>query len=220
MSIVEQTNAAPDHVTLELWVRSVAPTVTTPRRNRIVDRVRRLADRNVVDAFDCNGWASVVERDDASVENEREVRHEHEQEHEYGYEHPDRPVRATLEAFERWADRAGRSLEPCFRTRRAESTITGESTVVCRPPTVALAEYHDGELAHVAPSRIGERLIEIEDRLDALARVRGSGTESADGERRETDAGTSAEIDERSGDADFDGDHVERNLEPSEGRPP
>ncbi|WP_337652343.1 HTH domain-containing protein [Halomontanus rarus] len=88
---------------------------------------------------------------------------------------PEPTLRAILESFERWADRTGRSLEPCFRTRRAESTITGESTVVCRPPTVALAEYHDGELAHVAPSRVGERVVGIEDRLDAL--VASGGTE-------------------------------------------
>lgn len=174
-------NANPERITLELWIRSIAPTVRTARRDRIVDRVRQLADRDVVDAFECNGWASIVERDDVGVESEGEddagVESGYEDEGEGGRpsQHPNQPLRAVLESFERWADRAGRSLEPCFRTRRAESAITGESTVVCRPPTVALAEYHDGELVHVAPSRVGERMVGIEDRLDAL--VASGGTE-------------------------------------------
>ncbi|WP_276254433.1 HTH domain-containing protein [Halomontanus rarus] len=170
-------NANPERITLELWIRSIAPTVRTARRDRIVDRVQQLADRDVVDAFECNGWAGMVERDDAGVESDGEGEDEDEYEDEGGRvsQHPNQPLRAILESFERWADRTGRSLEPCFRTRRAESAITGESTVVCRPPTVALAEYHDGELAHVAPSRVGERVVGIEDRLDAL--VASGGTE-------------------------------------------
>lgn len=199
---MKHPNANPEHVTLELWIRSIAPTVRTARRDRIVDRVRRLADRNVVDAFECNGWTGVVERDDGGEED--------------GRDHPDQPLRAVLESFERWADRTGRSLEPCFRTRRAESAITGESTVVCRPPTVALAEYHDGELAHVAPSRVDDRVIEIEDRLESLATGRGSGTESAgDGGDGEAGSGTGVEV----GGGTDDGS-VERSLESSRTRPP
>ncbi|MCU4742848.1 HTH domain-containing protein [Natronoglomus mannanivorans] len=216
MSIVEHTNATPDRITLELWVRSVAPTVATPRRDRIVDRVRQLADRDVVAAFDCNGWASVVERDAAGVEDGDE--HEGEGEGEHEHDHPDQPLRTVLESFERWADHTGRSLEPCFRTRRAESAITGESTVVCRPPTIALAEYYDGELAHVAPSRAGERLIDIEDRLESLATGHGLEIESTANGRRETGSRTSTKGTDGSGDAGLDGDRVERGLEPSQRR--
>ncbi|GAB3022666.1 hypothetical protein GCM10025298_07990 [Natronobiforma cellulositropha] len=90
---------------------------------------------------------------------------------------PERESVATLEAFERWAEAADRTLEPCFRTREAVSTITGESTVVCRPPTVALAEYHDGDLAFVAPSRADEAVVDACTRLEALARRSDAGAE-------------------------------------------
>lgn len=66
-------------------------------------------------------------------------------------------IETRLTAFERWAKQVGRDLEPFFRTRRVESTFTDESFVVCRLPTLALAEYRGDDLVHVAPSCDGER---------------------------------------------------------------
>lgn len=78
-------------------------------------------------------------------------------------------IERRLVAFEEWAEGTDRQLEPFFRRRRIESTITGESCEVSRLPTIALAEFEGNRLVHVAPSRDGVRTIGVFDRLEALA---------------------------------------------------
>ena len=80
-----------------------------------------------------------------------------------------RRIESRLEAFETWAARTGRQLEPFFRSTRVESSITGESRDVWRLPTIAVAEFDENDdLLHVAPCRDGERTIDVFDRLETL----------------------------------------------------
>lgn len=144
-------NSTPSARSVELWIRSFQP-ATTEAGDRAVERARSLEDRGPLESVRIGSWGKVVRRE-PRVGSVPQVR----------------AVNERLDAFETWADRADRSIEPYFRTKRIDSTFTQEDYTVCHLPTVALAEYVDGKLVHVAPCRDGERPVEVEDRLDALA---------------------------------------------------
>ena len=141
------------HITVELWVRSFAPTVTGTAHERAIDHLEALEERASVDSVSVRVWGRTFERS----ERARRVPHLER-------------IATALENFEEWADRADRSLEPFFRTQHIESTITDDEADVCRLPTLALAEYRDEEVRHLAPSKPqeSERTITATDRLEAL----------------------------------------------------
>ncbi len=70
-----------------------------------------------------------------------------------------------VESFRDWASAAGVSLSPTFRTR--EAGADGAPVVVL--PTTALAEYRDGELAHVTPHTDDGSVHTVAERLERLA---------------------------------------------------
>ena len=139
--------------TVELWIRSFAPTSAGPTQERALERVDELKSSTPIESVDVAVWGKKVEVD-----------------------RPERAMRipqlcrieSRLEAFETWAARTGRQLEPFFRNTRIESSITGESHDVWRLPTIAIAEFDDDELLHVAPCRDGDRTIDVFDRLETL----------------------------------------------------
>ena len=140
-----------DPTTVELWMRSFAPTATGPKHVRALETLETLEGVETVDSVSIHVWGAAFER----LDRERRI--------------PQlERIETTLDAFERWATQAGRDLEPFFRTRRVESTFTDESFVVCRLPTLALAEYRGEDLVHVAPSCDGGRTVDVLDRLEAL----------------------------------------------------
>lgn len=139
------------HISVELWVRSFAPTVTGTAHERAIDHLKALEDRASIDSASIRIWGQTFERS----ERARRVPHLER-------------IETTLEDFEVWADRTGRSLEPFFRTQHVESTITDDEADVCRLPTLALAEYRDEEVRHLAPSTDGEWTISVLERLEAL----------------------------------------------------
>ncbi|WP_254769172.1 HTH domain-containing protein [Salinilacihabitans rarus] len=143
----------PSPKTVELWLRSFAPAAAGPNHERALAHLERLESRPEVTRVDVGVWGAEVEWT-PRTERISQLR----------------TIRSRLEAFDAWADRTDRSLEPFFRERHVESTITGESYDVRRLPTLAVAEYRGGELVHVAPSRDGEAVVDALDRLDALAR--------------------------------------------------
>ena len=137
--------------TVELWVRSFAPTTTGPKHERAIERLDRLEGHPSVDSVSVRVWGRTFER----TERTRRVPHLE-------------GIAQRLERFEEWAERTGRSLEPFFRTHHVESKITGDAADVCRLPTLALAEYREDELVHLAPSSEGERTVTVTERLEAL----------------------------------------------------
>ena len=137
--------------TIELWVRTFAPTATGPTRDRALEQVRRLEANGTVDGVSVAGWGAEIELGTLSAHVPQI-----------------RTIERRLAAFEQWADRTDRDLEPFFRRRTVESTITGERHDVCRLPTVALAEFDDRGLVHVAPCRDDDRTIDVFDRFDVL----------------------------------------------------
>ncbi|AXR82859.1 hypothetical protein AArcMg_2870 [Natrarchaeobaculum sulfurireducens] len=137
--------------TIELWVRSFAPTATGPTRERALEQVVRLEATGTVESVSVDGWGAEIELETLS-ERVPQIR----------------KIERRLTAFEEWAGRTDRDLEPFFRRRQVESTITGERHDVYRLPTIALAEFDERGLVHVAPCRDGDRTIDVFDRFDTL----------------------------------------------------
>lgn len=80
-----------------------------------------------------------------------------------------RAVFETYEAVSEWATGADVSLAPFFEEKTAKSAFTGEEDTVVHLPAMALVEYRDGEVVHVAPHTDGQRTLAVDDRIDALA---------------------------------------------------
>ena len=81
---------------------------------------------------------------------------------------PGRALADRLDAFRRWAAENDASFGSFFRTRPVRR-LTGETYTRVDLPTVTLAEYRDGELAFVAPCRLGDRHHTALDRAERLA---------------------------------------------------
>ncbi|AFZ73387.1 HTH domain-containing protein [Natronobacterium gregoryi] len=150
---MNRTQSSPTSV--ELWIRSFTPVSTGPTQERALEHIAVLEEQTALETNVCI-WGKEIEQTDSDET---------------------RPVRIPqlerierrLESFEDWARRRGRRLEPFFRRRRIESTITDETHEVWRPPTVALAEFDGEDLHHVAPCVDGDRTIDVFDRLETLA---------------------------------------------------
>lgn len=143
---------------VELWIRSFAPAATGPTQERALERLETIQSLDAIETVDVGVWGAQVEFTDRTRQIPQLQR-----------------IRDRLETFEEWAARTDRRLEPYFRRRRVESTITGESHEVRRLPTIALAEFEDGDLVHVAPCSCADRQIDVFDRLDALAELGAAG---------------------------------------------
>lgn len=139
--------------TVELWLRSFEPTAAGPTHDRALEYIDRLETRETIESVTVDVWGRAFERTDRTRSIPQLER-----------------IEATIAAFEAWADRTDRSLEPFFRTRQVESKLTGDRCEICRLPSIALAEYRDDELVHVAPVRDGDRTIDVLERLETLLR--------------------------------------------------
>ncbi|SDR17940.1 HTH domain-containing protein [Natronobacterium texcoconense] len=174
---MNRTQFSPTSV--ELWIRSFSPVSTGPTQERALEHVAVLEEHTAIDAA-VHVWGTEIERNATRPLRIPQLER----------------IERRLESFEDWARDVERQLEPFFRRRRVESTITDETHEVWRPPTVALAEFDGEKLCHVAPCRDGERTIDVFDRLEALA----ADTNTVlrfDGDRRtetDPDAGSNAAI--------------------------
>lgn len=142
---------SPDGKTVELWLRAFDPMTAGPAHDRALEFADRLETRDSIDSVRVGVWGRAFQRTDRVRSIPQLER-----------------IETTIASFETWADRTGRQLEPFFRTRHVESKLTGETFEICRLPSIALAEYRGGNVVHVAPSRDGDRTIDVLDRLEAL----------------------------------------------------
>lgn len=146
------SNTTTQPTTVELWIRSFAPTSVGPTQERALDYLDELESRPSIESVEIGVWGAVIERTDRTTRVPQLRR-----------------IETRLDAFESWARRTGRRLEPFFRDRHVGSMIDSERRAVWRLPTIALAEFdEDDELIHVAPCRDGERTIDVFDRLESL----------------------------------------------------
>lgn len=137
-------------VTLELYVRSLAPYGSTAQLEGVLDRLDRLEETGTVARYSVEVWGRQVRpATDAPAAVPTDVH--------------DR-----LAAFRSWADSNGASLDPFFETKEVRVSFTDEAYTVVDLPVMALAEYRGDELAFVAPCVDGGATYAVADRLDAL----------------------------------------------------
>lgn len=136
---------------VELCVRSLCPTGSHRTQNAIIERLEQLEAGGILEAFDVRVWGKQVAPSTAAARTET------------GRRAIDR-----YERFREWAEEHDRSLTSFFDVRPVESRMTGDRYTAVTFPVVALAEYRDGELLHVAPCSDGETIYTVDDRLDVL----------------------------------------------------
>jgi len=134
---------------IEVFLRSLAPTESRERQERLVSRLRELDDDGRIEGVEYTLCGECVcpsletaETDIAKLLLDR------------------------YQSFEEWAAENGRELVG-FREKDTESLLTGTSVTGIVFPRVALAEYRNGEVTFVAPSTNGTDQTAVEDRLDA-----------------------------------------------------
>ena len=145
---------------VELYVRSLAPGGAHRQQDTVVRRLDDLLGERAIDDYDVRVWGDRICHASASA---RTVDGRH--------------VQDRLARIERWAEDEGRSLDGVYREVECESAITDESWTEVRFPEIALAEFVDDELVHLAPSHDeDDELVKVTDRLSELA----EGTADAD----------------------------------------
>lgn len=138
-------------VSVELYVRSLAPRAGGGRLERTVRRLAELDDRDDLAEYQVYVTGKTVPPSPAAAVTEFGVF-----------------LHNRVAVFQEWADRTGRSLDCCFERRSVESRFTGERHDAIAVPELLLAEYEDGDLRFVAPCRDGETQVTVADRLTAL----------------------------------------------------
>lgn len=130
-------------VRVELYVRSLAPD-SGERQDAVAARVAGLSEQEAVDGYEVEVWGNAVPLD------------------------VDHPLAETVARFREWAREA--DVELLGLEERSTGTLVDERQVVLSLPTMALAEYRDGDLSCVAPHRRRDGTVcRVDDRLDALA---------------------------------------------------
>jgi hypothetical protein len=136
-----------------LFVRSLHPRGVAGRQDAAIERLETLADEGAIAAFEVVVWGDGLP---LSAPGARTG--------------PGRRARRAYERFREWAAATDRSIDGAFERRTSDSVLTGEHYEVVRFPAMALAEYAEGELRHVAPCTVDGERRTVEGRLDALAR--------------------------------------------------
>jgi hypothetical protein len=145
------TEITAERVTVDLYVRSLTPRAGNGRQDAVIERLERLADTGQIDEFSLDVWGRQVSLSTAAARTDA-----------------GRNVLDRVEEFRDWAAETDRSISSFFETRRVSSQVTDESYVALVLPMLTLAEYHDGELAAVAPCTDGDGVCTVPDRLDRL----------------------------------------------------
>lgn len=133
---------ATGEVTVELFVRSLAPRGCGRLQADAIDTLSELVDRGIVDDYEVRIWGDAVPVDG------------------------DHPIVREVVRLREWAATNGAELLGV--DRRTAGSLVEEARAVTALPTMVLAEYHDGKLACVSPHERDGVVHTIEDRLGAL----------------------------------------------------
>lgn len=127
----ESADAEREGTRVELWCEATR-TGGTDEFDRVVERLRRLADRGDVDAATVETWDRYVDVSDGAVRDER--------------------ARETMDRLARlhgWAWRRGGASAPDGETRPAGRGRLGPAVELHRVPRAALVEYENGAVTNV-----------------------------------------------------------------------
>lgn len=136
---------------IELYVRSLLPAGAHERQEAVIEQLQRLDREDKIDDFSVIVWGKQVARDSAAA---------HTEEGQY--------ILNRVAEFKQWALSNNVSLESFYQKKEVASEVTEESYTAMVLPVMGLAEYHDGELQHVAPCTDGDVVHTIMDRLERL----------------------------------------------------
>ncbi|WP_338727208.1 HTH domain-containing protein [Haladaptatus sp. DJG-WS-42] len=141
---------------LELYVRSLAPSVARKQQDRVIAQLKSLKDAAAIDEYTIEVWGKEV---CATTEAARTD--------------AGKQVLEKITEFETWAERNGRSLSSVFEVHEIDSAITGDQYTSIVLPLMVLAEYHDDDLIGVAPCAyegvpvtIDEYLVTLDEQTD------------------------------------------------------
>jgi hypothetical protein len=152
-----------DRVRVELHVRSLAPRAGRRRQNAVIDRLDDLESAGRIDEFAVDVWGRQVGLSSAAARTDA-----------------GRFVLDRVAEFREWADETGRSVASFFETRRVDSELSGDQYTALVLPSLTLAEYRGGDLAHVAPCSDGGEVTTVSDRIDVLAATSGTVSQPTD----------------------------------------
>ena len=136
---------------IELYVRSLLPNGAHERQEAVIERLERLSREDHVADFSVIVWGKQVARDSAAA---------HTEEGQY--------ILNRVAEFKQWALSNNVSLESFYQTTTVDNEVTEDSYTAITLPVMGLAEYHTGELQHVAPCTNGDIVHTIMDRLERL----------------------------------------------------
>jgi hypothetical protein len=156
---------------IELFCRSLAPSTGRERQERIVQWLRTLDERDRIRGFEVVLCGECVCPRAATADTE-----------------PGERLLDRYDAFRTWADETGRKLVG-FEQRDTKSTLTGTTVTGIVFPRLTLAEYHEGKLTFVAPSRDASEQTTVADRVSDYERgAVGGRSDEAQREPRAEDA--------------------------------
>lgn len=141
----------PDTPHIELYVRSLLPSGAHERQEAVIEQLHRLDQEGLVADFSVIVWGKQVARDSAAAYTE---------EGQY--------ILNRVAEFKQWALSNNVSLESFYQTSTVDNEVTEEAYRAITLPVMGMAEYHDGELQHVAPCTHGDAVHTIMDRLERL----------------------------------------------------
>lgn len=150
-SVAEGRETDDPHVTVELGVRSISEDAQ-PLLDRAVEGLVRAVEEGTIDEYDVfvTGGTFTPGATAAGTALGRELS-------------------SRVADIRDWASKADATVAPYFQHEEVSCGFTGKEYTQVKFPTLCLSEYHDGELAFVAPARIDGDLVEVIDRIEALA---------------------------------------------------
>lgn len=140
-----------DEVEAELWIRSFAPVGGDDRQAAAIERLQELNEDDRLADLTVRMWGKAMRRSSPAAYTEEGA-----------------AVFDRVDEFAAWAAETGRSLEPYFEEHEEHCEFTGESDSIVVLPALALAEYRDGDLAHLAPHTDGDARVTVEGRIEDL----------------------------------------------------
>lgn len=138
-------------VRVELFVRSLCPEHATQQQHDVLDRLQALEDAGRIEELSILIWGHRLEP--RLAQRTAEGRH----------------LLERLSMFEQWERDSDVSLDAFDWQHPVTNLVSDESVSVITLPTLALAEYVDGDLDHVAPCTRGRTVHRVTDRVNRLA---------------------------------------------------
>ncbi|KOX94353.1 HTH domain-containing protein [Haloarcula rubripromontorii] len=137
-------------VRVELFVRSLCPGDARQHQHYVLDRLQALEDAGRIEDLSILIWGRRIEP--RLAQRTAEGRH----------------LLERLSMFEQWERDSDASLDAFDWQHPVTNMVSDESVTVITLPTLALAEYVDGDLQHVAPCTRDGTVHRVVDRVNAL----------------------------------------------------